>query len=463
MNLTLNDFFCGAGGMGIGFQQAGFTIVGAWDFDKYAVESYKENVGDHVLQADISKMTWEDVPKADVWAFGFPCQDLSVAGKQAGMIKGQTRSGLFFEIMRLLEETRNQKPENLPSIIVAENVKALRKVLPVVKEEYEKQGYEMNETLYNSKYWGVPQNRERYFVAGLRNDINLEFKFLEQTTDNVPTLSSILETEVDEKYYMSDEKAAKIIEQALKKLEKLGKVHATLTPDRVEKRQNGRRAKEEEEEMFTLTAQDLHGVIQSVWTDKDDAAYCCDATYYKGTAPGDVGKSRRTQVIEIQEEPKLEMIGLLDTKGKEQIRRVYSPTGISPTLTAVQGGGHEAKILEPVLHVKEATKKGYAEADVGDSINISHPNSQTRRGRVGKQVAQTLMTSCEQVVVEEIVPPTFRVRKLTPREYARLQGFPDSFKFVVSNTQLYKQFGNAVTVNVAKAVATAIRNSLEKL
>lgn len=84
--LRINDFFCGCGGMGIAFQNAGFEIAGAWDFDKYAVQSYRENVGDHVRQQDIKEMKYEDVPKADVWAFGFPCQDLSVAGKQRGMV-----------------------------------------------------------------------------------------------------------------------------------------------------------------------------------------------------------------------------------------------------------------------------------------------------------------------------------------------------------------------------------------
>lgn len=137
---TLNDFFCGCGGLGLGFQNAGFKIVGAWDFDKYAVATYRENVGDHVVQADIQKMCIEDVPKADVWAFGFPCQDLSVAGKQAGIKlecadcgtvwevsaetyseenlcpgcggtnhRAATRSGMFFEIMRLLAEARERE------------------------------------------------------------------------------------------------------------------------------------------------------------------------------------------------------------------------------------------------------------------------------------------------------------------------------------------------------------------
>lgn len=140
---TLNDFFCGCGGIGVGFKDAGFEIVGAWDFNEFAVQTYKENVGDHVQQADITQMTINDVPKADVWAFGFPCQDLSVAGNQKGIVlackgcgatwkvdtenysetgnvcptcgstdyKAASRSGLFFEIMRLLDEATEREPE----------------------------------------------------------------------------------------------------------------------------------------------------------------------------------------------------------------------------------------------------------------------------------------------------------------------------------------------------------------
>lgn len=106
-----------------------------------------------------------------------------------------------------------------------------------------------------------------------------------------------------------------------------------------------------------------------------------------------------------------------------------------------------------VIHVKEATKKGYAVATVGDSVNLSHPNSKTRRGRVGKQIANTILTGTEQAVISE----DLRVRKLTPRECWRLQGFPD-YAFdraqkVNSDSQLYKQAGNSVTVNVIEAIA----------
>ena len=106
-----------------------------------------------------------------------------------------------------------------------------------------------------------------------------------------------------------------------------------------------------------------------------------------------------------------------------------------------------------IIHVKEATKKGYAEATIGDSVNLSHPNSKTRRGRVGKGIANTLLTGEEQGVVMH----DFRIRKLTPKECWRLQGFPDwafeRAEQVNSNSQLYKQAGNSVTVNVIEAIA----------
>ncbi|HEW0287647.1 TPA: DNA cytosine methyltransferase [Streptococcus pneumoniae] len=130
---------------------------------------------------------------------------------------------------------------------------------------------------------------------------------------------------------------------------------------------------------------------------------------------------------------------------------VYETDGIAPTIRAYQGGG-----LEPKIRVKEATKQGYQEAEIGDSVNLSHPNSKTRRGRVGKQIANTLLTGESQGVVE----PDFRIRKLTPRECWRLQGFPDwafdKAQEVNSNSQLYKQAGNSVTVNVISAIAQGL-------
>lgn len=295
MHIKVNDFFCGAGGVGLGFMQAGCEVIWACDFDKYAVETYKHNVGQHVVQADIKKLTSKDIPHADIWAFGFPCQDLSIAGKKkgfnfqcencrtewnldaviaeakqgeeiccphcgSGKYKASSRSGMFFEMMRLLDETKQETPEYMPDALFIENVKGLKTYIPVLEVELKKRGYTANIQMYNSKYWGVPQNRERYYIVGLKEDIDA-FIFPKEQHNYVPKLSTILEDDVDEKYFIPDEKAQKIIQQALQKLESLGEVHAALTPDRLIKRQNGRRAKENEEEMFTLTAQDIHGVI----------------------------------------------------------------------------------------------------------------------------------------------------------------------------------------------------------
>ena len=363
---TVNDFFCGCGGLGLGFLQAGFDVVGAWDFDKYAVQTYKKNVDDKVIQADITEMTIDDVPKADVWTFGFPCQDLSVAGKQSGMLlkckdcqevyevrdenvapsdvrcpkcggsnyEPMSRSGLFFEIMRLLDEAAATDSEKRPKILLAENVKALRPYLPILENEYLKRGYKAYYTLFNSKYFGVPQNRERYFVVGVRSDLKGDFDFPTEQHEYVPKLSSILETNVDEKYYIADDKAKVIIEQALKKLDSLGECHATITPDRVDKRQNGRRAKENEEAMFTLTAQDLHGVII------DDTYGYDGVRTYKDATPTLRSSKSGVKVVENA----ITEVCVNDRGFKDKPPQVGT---VVPTLRAENHGNHP-KVIEPV-------------------------------------------------------------------------------------------------------------------
>lgn len=287
---------------------AGYEVIWACDFDKYAVATYKKNVGNHVIQADIKKLSSADIPRADVWACGFPCQDLSVAGKQKGFrfackdcgeewsydseehrdgvkcpkcsgknYRAASRSGMFFEMMRLIDEMAEVRPEQLPRALFIENVKGLKPYIPVLEAALQKRGYTAHVQLYNSKYWGVPQNRERYFIIGLQECVK-GFLFPEEQHDNVPRLSSVLDKHVPEKYYIDDVKARTIIKQALEKLQTLGKVHATLTPDREKKRQNGPRAKEDELEMFTLTAQDIHGIIVCEEELADTVQSICEET-----------------------------------------------------------------------------------------------------------------------------------------------------------------------------------------
>ena len=187
----------------------------------------------------------------------------------------------------------------------------------------------------------------------------------------------------------------------------------------------------------------------------------------------------------------IKQVAQLDTPTRNNSNRfrTYDPDGIGACLSTMGGGG-----LEPCVMVREATLQGYAIANIGDSINLEQPNSKTRRGRVGKGVANTLTTSCNQGVLEpkiiddqgrlkesykqhDVVPTLraqthgnppklydgFRVRKLTEKECWRLQGFPDSAfrkaEQVVSNSQLYKQAGNSVTVNVIVAIAEKLTES----
>lgn len=162
--------------------------------------------------------------------------------------------------------------------------------------------------------------------------------------------------------------------------------HAVLTPDRMDKRQNGRRMKEDGEPMFTLTGQDRHGV------------FLCREVDASGSM---------------------------------------------------------------ILRVKNCTKKGFEEAGIGDGISLGYPDSNTRRGRVKKQCAQTLDCACQVGTVMKCG----RIRRLTPRECFRLQGFPDGLyeraAAVGSETQLYRQAGNAVTSTVAFAVAMMLPESRE--
>lgn len=334
------DLFCRCGGMGLGFKQAGFNIVYALDFDKYAVQSYRHNVGNHVIEGDISKVKSSDIPQADVWTFGFPCQDVSVAGKQAGMEVG-TRSGLFYEVMRLLDE-REDKPE----IIMAENVKGLRPYLRIVQDEFAKRGYRTAIQMYNSKYWGVPQSRERFYIVGY---LTKKVIMPTQVNEYTSKLSDVVEDIVSEKYFMESNKANEIVERALK----------------------------------------LNNDPQDTFTDKDGAAYCCTARYYKGIAPSSVGKSKDTHIV------------LHNIYGgfKEKTARIF--IDCFPTIRTAAGGGHIPSVVKMEL--------------------------------------------------------PYRVRRLTPRECARLQGFPESYEIIVSDTQAYKQFGNSVTVPLVKAIAESIK------
>lgn len=374
------DLFAGIGGFRLGMESVGHKCIGFCEIDKFARASYKaiHNTEGEIELHDITAVSDESIRgigSVDIICGGFPCQAFSIAGNRRGF--EDTRGTLFFEICRFASVLR-------PKYLFLENVRGLLNhdggaTFETIIRTLDELGYDVEWQVLNSKNFGVPQNRERVFIIGhlrgerTRNVFPISGES-EQSDHQPPKIEIIGNT----KNPNGTSKGTKSVVYGSGGV--VGTLTATdykepkqvaipvLTPDRLEKRQNGRRFKTDGEPMFTLTAQDRHGIL-----------------------------------------------------------------------------------------IKEATKQGYAAAEIGDSINLSHPNSKTRRGRVGKQIANTLLTGESQGVVE----PDFRIRKLTPRECWRLQGFPDwafdKAQEVNSNSQLYKQAGNSVTVNVIAAIAKEIQ------
>lgn len=157
-------------------------------------------------------------PKSDLFTFSFPCVDLSIAGKQKGMIKGETRSGLVYEVLRILQ---NMKETNeLPTFLLMENVDALvnKKNKPqyeALNEEFKALGYECQYTVMNTKYTGIPQNRSRVYGLYYLSHIDLSKFQFPLPFDNGIRLKDVLEDEVDEKYYITNEKAQALIEELI--------------------------------------------------------------------------------------------------------------------------------------------------------------------------------------------------------------------------------------------------------
>ena len=370
MDITFIDFFSGIGGFHSGFEKAGMKCVGWCEFDKHAQKSYRAIYDTKGLwfSDDVRKCRGWELPTATLWSFGFPCQDVSIAGKQKGIGRG-TRSGLFFEVMRLLDEKEDDNPEWL----IAENVKNLLSIdngwgFLRVTSEMAKRGYTVQWRLYNSKDYGVPQNRERIYIIG----------------------------------HLGERSGRELLPVARKSERTLKKVISGAQAERVY----------EPELSCTLSSQ--------------------------GGGMG--AKTGLYKFIDLSKKnPQI-------TECARCIIARYD-NGISN-----RAGGSSG------VMIKNATKSGMLPARVGDGIDTSYPSSNTRRARVQPGRCSTITTHGTVGVLTDIYP--VRVRKLTPKECWRLQGFTDEqfnkVRPLMSDTQLYKQAGNAVTVNVAEAIGKHI-------
>lgn len=362
--LRLLELFGGIGACSSALTRLGidYEIADYVEIDKYAVKSYNAIHGTKFEPQDIT--TWDKDIEVDLIMHGSPCQDFSLAGKQAGGDKDSgTRSSLMYETIRIVEKLK-------PKYVIWENVKNLlskkhRYNFDAYLEVMTQLGYTNYYQVLNAKNYGIPQNRERVFTVSIRKDIDTRFIFPPKQELTLK-LKDMLEDEVDKKYYLSEQQIENI---------KTSTFH-----------QSNRRI-QEKEYCDTLCARD--------WKD-----------------------------------PKCVQVATLPYFSYESDGRVYSPRGISPCLRA----------KEPNQKIDEDDK--IIIASTQEHATISHdgvvPTLTSAMGQGGGHVP---MHNYD-----------LRIRKLTPRECWRLMGFTDEefekASQVNSNTQLYKQAGNSIVVNV---------------
>lgn len=303
-------------------------------------------------------------------------------------------------------------------------------------------GYDAEWQVLNSKDFGVPQNRERCFIIGHLRGRSTAKVFPVEGTNRENSVSLNLfgclngRNSQRDRVYSSEGLAPTISTKPGGNKEP--KVPIIFDTSRIG--QDG-------EPMFTLTSQDRHGVA-------------VEPLGVLRNVRSDYGKEIRKDYED----------GNIEISRHKFIESEVRDDGVVNTLSTVQ------KDNQLAVKVAEATKQGYAECRVGlDSVNLSVPGSATRRGRVGHSVANTLDTSCNQGIFVKVSDELtvyavwyekyqcyIAIRKMTPRECFRLQGWSDDYfekaKFVNSDSQLYKQAGNGVTVSVIKAIAERLRS-----
>ena len=425
-----------------------YELVNFCEFDKYAIKSYCaiHNVNENLNLGDITLLNETKMKPFNMICGGSPCQDFSIAGKQKGSIwtckdcnhqynpltvywnnrnrcpycKSEniekTRSSLIVEFLRVVRH-------NKPNFGIYENVKNIvgtqfKNTFNLFIKELEEYGYSVYWKVLNAKDYGVPQNRERVYLLFIKKELdNGKFSF-PKGFDNGIRLKDILEDEVDAKYYLSQEiqDRFQVTDETFTK-----NIVGTTKP-----------------EYRTIGQRDL------VYK-KDSIMGALVATDYK-------------QPKQIIEDNNINVVGLLPIKGNEQVRRVYNSNGIAPTLNTMQGGNRQPKIIKEISNANKMLKmiienENVPEGKSGADCTINTPqirdvaNCITARYDCGVSNYKQSGTS-----VIEKEGKNFYIRKLTPRECFRLMGFSDKkfdiCKALISDTQLYKQAGNSIVVNV---------------
>lgn len=396
-DMTFLDFCAGIGGFRLGLELAGHTCIGFCEKDQFAVKSYKAmfNTEGEWFADDVTTLKPDDVPKADIWCFGFPCQDISVAGKQRGLNGG--RSGIYYTILNLV---KSKDEEDKPTYLLIENVKNLLSIhdgwdFAEVLTTLDEAGYDALWQVLNSKDFGVPQNRERVFlIANLRSRGRREI--LPICRERGSDLKQIIGGSQGYRVYDPAGVSVALVSQA-------GGVGAKTG---------------------------LYFVNQPVFRSYEVSESC--------------------QTLKARDY-------------KEPVMVVQKTHGATTTIKHDETGTLQAARLDkipcvlPLLTPDRAEKRQNGRRCKAPGEPMFTLTGQDRHGIAIQDIAETTSNGAKKKINE-----FFRIRRLTPKECWRLQGFPDELfekaRVVNSDSQLYKQAGNAVTVNVAYEVARMLPN-----
>ena len=406
------DMFAGIGGFRAGLTCAGgFQCVGHCEIDKYADASYRAM---HDIQEwerfypDAKAIDPADMPPFDLLCGGFPCQSWSVAGHRRFF--EDARGTLFFEIARIADAKKIPYllMENVPGLLYAEKGKSFAVILATLNEL----GYSVEWMVLNSAAFGVPQVRKRLFIFAYR-DFRCAGKVFPLLGAKPKKLTQLIGGKQGYRVYDTDGAAC------------------TQTANG-----GGGGAKTG---LYLVGFNRNDGI-----TGVRDTALTLNASDYKGINRNQTGNAVFVDLT--AGHPK-------ETELARCLTAEYGRTSLS---------NHRGE-RSGVLMIREATKKGFAEAVPGDGVKLGYEGCAGKRGRVGRGVSHTLTATGRHGVVER----TGRVRRLTPRECLRLQGFDetqiDKLLAITSDAQAYRQAGNSVTVNLIEAIGRKIREMDENL
>ena len=510
-----------------------WELVNYCEIDRWASLSYSMvNQCDESLNLrDVRTVTAETVRdrQVDLITYGFPCQDISIAGKQQGFVNDSgesTRSGLFFEALRIIKELR-------PRYAIAENVKALtstkfKNEFATVLSSLEEAGYKNYWRVLNAKDYGIPQNRERVFIVSIRRDVDEgDFQFPDKEP-LILRLRDMLEPaeSVDEKYYLSTEREG--VRKLIAELEsryRLNSGTAVCVASRGKKLDNpsDRTTGSHTEQRLAPKSDGCTNTLTTV--QKDNLLLVAEPGiithgrvcehHHTGCYvhdPAGISVAPIAGHPPIINHPSIIQVGnIVDNPNRDSQRgRIYDPSGLAPTLNTVGGGGLEAKIVidgltrdtqkqkarvfnpsglaasliatdykEPPQISVIGQLKGGEKGCVVDRNGIGYTLTATEYKdplKIAEPIIVGSMQAHAAVKTDGICPTLteamgmgggqvpvhtygVRIRKLTPRECWRLMGFLDEeFDRVhgISNSQLYKQAGNSIVVNVLSALLSQL-------